>query len=567
MPTNEAARTLTVDWLERDKHVIEGLDHLGIEVVSANIYAALLPGITNVTDRARYYSFYPWVLHRYAQRLPARSDRRAWLSWFRRLDFAYAAACAAWEASGKTGAHATAVVGVDAARRLVAGGGAKGKVDLRSLADLDNLGKVPSGAYFKNPEGGLGQYYKVPLEILGLLIEDPEHRVPDRQLTTYAGLRVAQSLDTQPAFPQLLDLAEGGQAHVSELARLGEEINPSSIERGGEEEGLLRGLFLGEDDDLCQGQGLSNRQWRRASLSLALRYVGDCGHLTVELPGEFRWACAEFALPNGKPWKLPEELRPTAFAWGGYQRNDVMNYALECLFWVALRRIDEGRFTPIEVARHIADLSRGPVENAQRHPGTRPVGPRVSHWMAACAWAPEQAGKDPWGPNGTRAWARNLERAVSAKDDVGVSRWALRVLGRLVAEEGRSSRARLRHLAVLEAVSRAYEVHVGDLASRAARRAEDLLATFVEELVMEWILYRHLRVATRKLAAQGVSTFKFRPEQGALLLVTDKIPVPAYTNPRLRQAYRILADLHYLSVDEEGTTAITADAAALIQKS
>lgn len=25
-----------------------------------NIYGQLLPGITNVTDRARYYSFYPW---------------------------------------------------------------------------------------------------------------------------------------------------------------------------------------------------------------------------------------------------------------------------------------------------------------------------------------------------------------------------------------------------------------------------------------------------------------------------------------------------------------------------
>jgi hypothetical protein len=45
-----------LDWLQRDRHVIEGLDHLGIEVVSAHIYGQLLPGITNVTDRARYYA-------------------------------------------------------------------------------------------------------------------------------------------------------------------------------------------------------------------------------------------------------------------------------------------------------------------------------------------------------------------------------------------------------------------------------------------------------------------------------------------------------------------------------
>src|SRR5690348_18237342 len=120
---------LQFDWLQRDKHVIEGLDHLGIEVVSANIYGALLPGLTNVTDRARYYSFYPWVLHRYAQSSPPVPDRKAWLTWFRQLEYSYAAACAAWEMSGKTAAHATAVVGVDAARREI--GQARSKVDLR----------------------------------------------------------------------------------------------------------------------------------------------------------------------------------------------------------------------------------------------------------------------------------------------------------------------------------------------------------------------------------------------------------------------------------------------------
>lgn len=247
----------SLDWLQRDKHIIEGLDHLGIEVVSARIYGELLPGITNVTDRARYYSFYPWVLHRYAQGHPARADRSAWLTWFRRVEFAYAMCCAAWEASGKTGAHATAVVGVDAARRAIKG--VKGKVDLRELADPDSSSRIPAGAYFKNPEGGLGQYYKVPLDIVGLLHEDAQHRFPDRQLTTYAGRRVAESLDAQPGFRTLLEFVHAGTAQVPELAALGEEVNPSAIEPGGEEELLLRGLLFGEGDDLCRGQESSTR--------------------------------------------------------------------------------------------------------------------------------------------------------------------------------------------------------------------------------------------------------------------------------------------------------------------
>ncbi|CAN0583738.1 unnamed protein product, partial [Ectocarpus sp. 12 AP-2014] len=38
-----------------------GLDHLGAQAPCIQIYGQLLPGITNVTDRARYYSFYPWL--------------------------------------------------------------------------------------------------------------------------------------------------------------------------------------------------------------------------------------------------------------------------------------------------------------------------------------------------------------------------------------------------------------------------------------------------------------------------------------------------------------------------
>src|SRR4051812_5690463 len=41
---------------------ITGLDHLGTQSPCTLIYSQLLPGITNVTDRARYYSLYPWVV-------------------------------------------------------------------------------------------------------------------------------------------------------------------------------------------------------------------------------------------------------------------------------------------------------------------------------------------------------------------------------------------------------------------------------------------------------------------------------------------------------------------------
>jgi IS66 C-terminal element/Transposase IS66 family len=41
---------------------VGGLDHLAVQAPCTNIYRRMLPGITNVTDGARYYSFHPWVI-------------------------------------------------------------------------------------------------------------------------------------------------------------------------------------------------------------------------------------------------------------------------------------------------------------------------------------------------------------------------------------------------------------------------------------------------------------------------------------------------------------------------
>ncbi len=51
----------TTVWV-KPFHAIGGRDHLGVGAPSEHLYAQLLPGITNVTDRARYYSFYPWMV-------------------------------------------------------------------------------------------------------------------------------------------------------------------------------------------------------------------------------------------------------------------------------------------------------------------------------------------------------------------------------------------------------------------------------------------------------------------------------------------------------------------------
>src|SRR5262245_3720337 len=353
----ELADRQDIDWLERDRQIIKGLDHLGVQVVSVNLYALLLPGITNVTDRARYYSFYPWVFDRYAQKGPTQRDRIAWLTWIRRFDFAFCMASVAHEiSSGTFETAATAVVGADNARELLRGVQKNAMIDVRSAADLDTSGKVPKkDAYFQNSEGGLGQYYKGSLRDLGLIATDSDHQYPDFKLTSYAGLRVADSLSTDRGFKELFDLAMAGKARFSELASLGAKVSPSAIKRGSNEENLLQKLFVANDDELCRAQDGNGRTWRRALIRLVLSYVRDSQLVEPDFDYEFRWACMSDALPDGRKWDLPESLRSVVSAWGVYQRNDLLNHALESLFWVVLRRLDEKPFTLKQIIKHAAD--------------------------------------------------------------------------------------------------------------------------------------------------------------------------------------------------------------------
>lgn len=565
MAKNAAAQVhADIDWLERESSIREGRDPLGIEGVSINLYSFLLPGITNVTDRARYYSFYPWVLHRFAQNSSITHAELDWCQWLRELDFTYALASVAYQLSNEIrNTAATAVVGSNRALTLLQRiRQSDGIVDVHSSARIGKSGKVPtSGAYFKNPEGGFGQYYKVPLEILGLLARDGDSS-KKYQLTRYAGLPVAESVEQQGAFHTLIDLAALKTARFSELATLGSQLDPSTIEPGGNEEHLLRSLFLGEDDDLCRGQQHDQRVWRRNSLTLVLCFVRDSGALKWNtFTEEFRWACTTGSLPDGKPWQVPTPLQLVTAAWAAYHRNDLLNYALECLFWAALQRMEEGNFTPQMLARRLADLACAALPSTTDSPGAPALTGTVSDWRQACQAPSENVATKTSKQATTRAWVTNLETAVANGEVPHAAGWATHLLGRLISDHG----IFVSH--PFEVIPQAMEMigslgilHLGTWLKRTADRASEPLAIFLKDVILEWILYRHLRVATRKLANQGISTFKFRPEEGRLVSLVDKAPQPTFTNPRLRQAQRILADLHYLTV-KDGQVQITSDGA------
>jgi hypothetical protein len=529
---------LGVDWLARDIAFVEGLDHLGIQIVSTNIYSRLVPGISNLTDRARYFSFYSWVLDSFARHA---SDKSAdgWRTWIRRHEFALSAACVAAEQETIDDDAAGGLVGAIAARKLT-----KGKrVDIDGATRLEG-GKAGKGTYFKNREGGYSQYYKGPMTALGLLRIDEGRKAPDRLLTAYAGAPLAREVEGIQAFRALRGIAESGSdVSVDELAKLGRVVHPASMDPDGREATLLRGMLLGDDDDLCAGQLPIEKEQRRRSLALVLNYVaqGDQDDWLSPVWG-FRWSVLDQQLGDGRAWKIPSALRESAVAWAAYAQSELLSFALESLLLAILRVLDGQPLSPRALAARIAgwacEATRADAPRGVR----RALPAKVVH--AVSAHAPP-ARDECWEVDGTFALQEEL---ADAEEPHQHAARAARVLLRVAADRTRyGTRHPFATVPQGAEIASAREIHLQAWWDRIDAASDQDTRSFFEELVLEWVIYRHLRVATRKLATQGDYTYRLRPEEGVLVACGDF--QPGFTNPRLRQALRIMADIGLATSD------------------
>ena len=76
------------EWTEfRSK---SGLDPLGMQNGSINLYQRLVPGIGNVTLRMRYYGLYAWLAAVNAEEGPRSTSLKGWQQLIRRAEALYA---------------------------------------------------------------------------------------------------------------------------------------------------------------------------------------------------------------------------------------------------------------------------------------------------------------------------------------------------------------------------------------------------------------------------------------------------------------------------------------------
>jgi hypothetical protein len=531
---------ITTGWLD-PPNSIGGLDHLGTQAPCILVYSQLLPGITNVTDRARYYSFYPWLIWSFDKRFP-KADYAKFVETYRRADclFTLIAERHARCTDGVAERHGTAMVGrnalVPALTELEAG---------KPLALSSFSAQESKTRYFKNRMGGLGQYYSGMLADLEILEARPGKWI------TYSkerGAPIAESFDKHVESDLFWKTCERDSVTAKVLDQL-ESFCPCNLAKGTLEHRHLQALFFSQKpyNDEAGDQ-------RRKTLAMLLHLADALASSDTSedlTQAVFRGCIYTGHLRDQSTWSLPVELEKVRVLWAVYERGDLLSIAFQGLLATALFEMERQGPTYPTVEAFIQDFMSSELVHKCLEQFSGPtLEEEIQRFLA------EGPALENWGDD-----EHEIQRAAGiVKDGTDPSAQSERLpaaFGCLIAILARDRGQLLDYSGVglTDDVLADYPIN---LVSFRVRTKDWLVLPVADVLakLMQWALHTHLRVALRKLRQTGQSSFRFRPSELGFEIVD--VPSPTFTIPRFNQAIQVLRDIGMVNRNKDGISGLTA---------
>ncbi len=516
---------------------IGGLDHLATQATCINLYGRYLPGITNVTDRARYYSFYPWIVWALEQAGHKYND--TFIEQFRRADclFTLVAQRHAHMSDTDRDSHAAAMIGSANMAKPISEVKEGNPVRLSDYAHRDEN----RHRYFQSTLGGLGQYYLGVFSELNIMDGSSRSGV---QNTNQIGSAIAESMDTHVDRSLFLKTIQEDSVPVNRLDELS-EFCPCRLPSSTSEHGLLCDLFfvrgLFHDSDMLP---------RRRSLQTILHLADDLARSKVAIDLEqFRGCTYSGYLPSGEPWQVPERLINICKHWAVYQRNELLSMAVQGLFYALLDTYQESGHR-VESVRDLCNWFLATPEIAIVGEILN-LGGKVGDVVASSAF-----GLPGIGSFTNENHEVHLAQFVSTLCSQGKSaqKRALITLSSLKILLALKTRPETREgyddIVFPGNYFQVYPINLKSFLVQCEQVWNDLtIREWIYWLCSAWGLNTHFKVALRKLRGQSQSTFRIRPSDQGLEVILP--PEAVFTSPRFHQSFRILKDIGALEREKD----------------
>ena len=530
----------TSGWVKKTQHT-KGQDPLGVQAPCISIYQQLMPGITNVTDRARYYSFYPWLVWAADQAAPSRTVDE-FVDWVRRGDCLFSMIAVRHRVTSgddSLNLHDGGMIGTQTLRGVVSRLRDDEVLDLTQYSTMEpNDGK----RYFQNRLGGLGQYYLGTLTELGLM-----GRFSGVIGFTPAGEDLAVAFDVAVDRDLFVDTLRDGVITNDRLDALA-SFCPCCLKDAEDEHGMLVDLFFGPDIP-----GVPDEVYRRSTLLAHLDLLDVLGGETAYGERVFRASTYAGAVPSGEAWSPAGALSEAREGWAAYQANELLSYATQTVFWTAWRMLERSSDLVPDAATFGAWFSRDTVVRNT----AEGLGSPAFEGALATITAQLPALTDLASPDHEINLLSELQSRVAEPDGSDRDRLVLaaRILLSVCARErGEAPYGRLGFPLDY------FRTHPINLISLGRLAADEWVGLSMSEwfgwLASRWGVEAHLRVALRKLRYQPKDTFHVVPTDNGLKVVAE--PTPVFTTPRFATTTQVLQDLGATARTPDGqTTALT----------
>ncbi len=380
------------EWLESSLQDIAGRDPLGLNTITLDrVLPQLVPGILQLSERARYFSIYPWMLWQFKERRrPATPDE---LDLFiRRREFEL---CLAMHLCPRC--NAEAAIGTNSAYPLIRAG----------------TDPQPRGLSIQSFKGGFGLYYRSPLVALGAVADAGIPLGPDQTPTP---IEVLLKSDRAAALAETFHTAIEGTEYYKRYERAEDPIPRAVLEELAESVCLCRLPEHPEERDAIRTllftpvkpEVEEECDARRQAFALFLSLLDDADSV-VHDKGEFwRGLIERFrSEPNAN-----DTLGRTTAAWAALAMKECMQDAL-CSIWtdfcrtgVAQQGIDG--FSREELLAMIHGLcDRNDLEIGEAELQTSAAEPASAVQKAALGTASEMDWED------VRAWVADQDTAAA----------------------------------------------------------------------------------------------------------------------------------------------------------
>ena len=491
-----------------------GRDPLGMQATSVRLYRSLVPGLTNVTNRLRYYSYYCWVVQHYEQ-VKHSGDEAKWRIFIRRAEALYALACDVADPAQSDGLAGGLWAGSFRQTLPV------GTIDLRPHTDQPGA----KGQYLKAKRGNFGQFYIASMTDVGLLARSKTIPIVSDGLGRDMAKAFSKSVGTKISL--IADAIKTAQITPAALHEIGEAAHPSSIPGDSQEMSLLRDYLLATND--IGGRGAARRSSAWLLLDLARRGV------SVDDESGVRTAFYNRRLPDGSGYEVSGL---TIERWKAFQANELCHIAFEAILNGLLRELEKYPLglEPNLLVKNLLE----PVLSRVRADG-RVWNDWASEIGAEFAGSEERLAKQILPALGDLQQASSQDALSRALQLIGTlwHRWAgpdTSVRDLISGHADRGGRSLAGVLGTLDA------------------KASNTVADAVTQTVRRHLIADHLTIAGRKLAASGTFTYHFTLADG--IISDGRLTTYAYTNPRLKNLARFLRDANLI----EGTTVTAAGA-------